>query len=626
MAKKKPSAGGKKPNRRPPSAPVDLPDRRVMEGVIRQFTAQLQGGADRETPSGQAQALVYRAFSERDERRRVQLAHDALAIDPDCADAYVLLAEHTPGRKQQFDLFEKGVVAGERALGPEAFERNAGHFWGAVETRPYMRARLGLADSLWHAARREEAVGHLQEMLRLNPNDNQGVRYTLAGYLLFLDEDEALARLLGRYDEDESASWAYTRALLAFRREGDTIAARRLLKTARKSNPHVPAYILGDELPPGRSPDSYSPGAESEALFYVDHCMVGWKSTAGAVAWLRANLGAKKKAAVPEGKGPLGFIKKWLTTHLSQKEDVWQADFRRVPNWLRIGGVFMRPWVILVTNPTEELILGHELPLEVPPSALLWDTVMQAMQHPAAGTPHRPAELQVPPGESWESLRPHFAEVGVRLVTTADVSELDTVFEGVNEQICGQPEPGLLDIEGVTPHLAGEFYDAAATFFQQSPWKRVGHEAAIRVECDKFPGGPRFAVLMGQGGMTTGLALYDDLDVLQRMWANPGDEDNARRTVSTAVVYGEEWNVPVADLDAAKRHGWPVAREDAYPHAMHTDAEMSMRQAVAWELELLETCLRALPDFVRRRRQDDGTREEVTVGPVKIALSWVPEV
>jgi len=29
----------------------------------------------------------------------------------------------------------KGVEAGERALGKEAFERDRGHFWGVLETR-----------------------------------------------------------------------------------------------------------------------------------------------------------------------------------------------------------------------------------------------------------------------------------------------------------------------------------------------------------------------------------------------------------------------------------------------------------------------------------------------------------
>jgi hypothetical protein len=30
------------------------------------------------------------------------------------------------------------VAAGERSLGPKAFEEDAGHFWGILETRPYM--------------------------------------------------------------------------------------------------------------------------------------------------------------------------------------------------------------------------------------------------------------------------------------------------------------------------------------------------------------------------------------------------------------------------------------------------------------------------------------------------------
>jgi hypothetical protein len=114
-----------------------------MEAVMQQLVAGLQGQAQQDTPLGQAQALMYRAFEEPDEQRQVQLAHDALAISPDCADAYVLLAEHATSRKEALRLYEQGVAAGERALGPEAFQRDVGHFWGILETRPYMRARLG---------------------------------------------------------------------------------------------------------------------------------------------------------------------------------------------------------------------------------------------------------------------------------------------------------------------------------------------------------------------------------------------------------------------------------------------------------------------------------------------------
>ncbi|MGA7495151.1 MAG: hypothetical protein WBX00_00315, partial [Isosphaeraceae bacterium] len=158
----------------PMEEPVhELPDRRAMEGVMRGFLGGLVGPRE-ETPLSKAQDLMYKAFDSHDPMKRVELAKKALELSPDCADAYVLLAEQAKRRKEALELFEKGVAAGERALGPEAFREHVGHFWGLIETRPYMRAREGLASLLWTAGRRHEAIGHLQDMLRLNPNDNQG--------------------------------------------------------------------------------------------------------------------------------------------------------------------------------------------------------------------------------------------------------------------------------------------------------------------------------------------------------------------------------------------------------------------------------------------------------------------
>jgi hypothetical protein len=207
---------------------------------------------------------------------------------------------------------------------------------------------------------------------------------------------------------------------------------------------------------------------------------------------------------------------------------------------------------------------------------------------------------------------------------------MEVVFQGMCEHVCGKPKPGLLDMPGVTPALVGSFYEAAAFFFRQAPWKKVGYEAAIKVECARFQSGPWYAVLMGQSGLTMGLALYEDLEALRRLWAGDrADEDNARQTVGTSVTFGEEWDIPVADLEAAKRHGWQVARPDAYPEVFHKERGLALRPPLAWELELVEGCLRAVPGFVERRKQDDPAREGVTVpaasGQLNLVLSWVGE-
>jgi hypothetical protein len=63
-------------------------------------------------------------------------------------------------------------------------------------------------------------------MLSFNPNDNQGIRYLLLDCLLFLGSLDDAADLISKYDEDGSAAWSWSRALLAFRRRGDCAEAR----------------------------------------------------------------------------------------------------------------------------------------------------------------------------------------------------------------------------------------------------------------------------------------------------------------------------------------------------------------------------------------------------------------
>jgi tetratricopeptide (TPR) repeat protein len=603
-----------------------------MEQQMWQIVGGLQGtAAEQDSPSAKARALTHQAFAAEDEPRRVELAKEALAIDADCADAYVLLAEHAHSRREALALYQQGLAAGERALGPQGFQKAAGHFWSLLETRPYLRARLGLAHALWTAGRRDEAVQHLQEMLRLNPGDNQGVHYTLAGFFLFLDRDDDLAHLLAQYPDEGSATWAYTRALLAFRRAGDTPEARQLLQEAKQTNQHVPDYLLGRKFPPAEQPNYYSPGAESEALDYVAGFLAGWKATPGAIAWLRANEPKpRQRRQGPQPKGPLSVVKKWLNKHLPLEAHTWQADCRQLSGWIEGPAEPVRPWLIVVADRSNDLVLAHGLSEEEPSSALVWDTLVQAMQRPAAGEPHRPHELQVRSDERWQALRPHLEEIGVALAESTDLDLADVLFRELSEELDMAPEPGLLDVPGVTPEQVESFYAAAAAFYEQAPWKKVGYESAIQVECGKFQSGPWYAVLIGQSGLMIGLALYEDLAGLRRMWTRAvDDEANARQTVATSVTFGETTHVPVADLEAARRYGWKVARPDAYPSIFHKERGLSMRPPLAWELELMEGCLRALPDFVRRRRQDDPTREEVTVpmasGPLTLGLSWVVE-
>jgi tetratricopeptide (TPR) repeat protein len=243
------------------------------------------------TPLEKAQDLVYEALETESARKRIQLAKRALKTSGDCADAYVLLAEEDAGSLEEArELYQKGVEAGERALGRETFEEDAGHFWGILETRPYMRARQGLAFCLWELGERREAIDHYKQMLDLNPDDNQGIRHELASCLLDEELDEELGDLLERYEEDVFAEWAYTRAIWAFRQKGDTEEATEVLEEAIEINPYVPLYLLGHKILPRALPDLMTLGNESEAVSYVARALTVWLRTPSALEWLRGNV------------------------------------------------------------------------------------------------------------------------------------------------------------------------------------------------------------------------------------------------------------------------------------------------------------------------------------------------
>ena len=106
---------------------------------------------------------MYKAWEETNPAKRLSLAHKALATSPNCADAYVLLAEEEayPLARGGRSTTSKGCRPVSARWGRRSSRKTAGYFWGLMETRPYMRARAGLANTLWSLQRRDEAAQHL---------------------------------------------------------------------------------------------------------------------------------------------------------------------------------------------------------------------------------------------------------------------------------------------------------------------------------------------------------------------------------------------------------------------------------------------------------------------------------
>jgi tetratricopeptide (TPR) repeat protein len=240
----------------------------------------------REAAISEAQAALYAISDDASPAVRKAQAISALAICPLCADAYSVLAAEADTHARARELFSLGIEAAELALGPENMARYRGRFWFYLDSRPYLRARFGLATRLVALGDDVGAIAHFKAMLDLNPGDNQGVRYRLLAALLRRNDDDGVASLLETIDEEGSLAWVYTRALMAFRKYGgDRPEVAELGQRALAANPHVPVLLVSS-LPLSRPHLHSAMGGPEDAADFVLHYGGAWRATPGAVAWI----------------------------------------------------------------------------------------------------------------------------------------------------------------------------------------------------------------------------------------------------------------------------------------------------------------------------------------------------
>jgi hypothetical protein len=183
-------------------------------------------------------------------------------------------------------------------------------------------------------------------------------------------------------------------------------------------------------------------------------------------------------------------------------------------------------------------------------------------------------------------------------------------------------------MSGVTPEQDRDFYRAAASFYRQSPWRSVGMDEPIKVECEQVEGGPRFAIVVGKKGKIKGLWLCDDWGTCF-LFEQGEYKAVAAHLQYTALHFGGRSQIRRADLEMAQRLNFEVASSRAYPAVFRKERGTDFRSPDAGELEPLTACLWVLPDFLKRAEDRKPDVYEYTfkgmTGKMTFDLSWVPK-
>ena len=214
------------------------------------------------------------------------LLKQILKMMPHHTDTLAFISGLAPTLEERIKSMIATVVLAEEDFGEEYMNEHRGHFWGLTETRPYMRARAGLADLLCEAGMLDEAIAECEEMIDLNPGDNQGMRDILLGLYLECNNLAGARDLMERYKETFFAVFNWGKVLERFL-SGDLAGARKACEHARQKNRFVKDLLTGKQAMPDELIAGYSPGTREEAIFCMDMLGVAWDSHPEAIEWLR---------------------------------------------------------------------------------------------------------------------------------------------------------------------------------------------------------------------------------------------------------------------------------------------------------------------------------------------------
>lgn len=209
-----------------------------------------------------AQAYAYDAYDQEDEDARVRLAHVAYFTNPDNVDALLLRAERAETSHDAKKDYARAIEMGKLTFDKD-FDESP---WAFVQNRPYMRALFNYGIILFEDEQFGEALGYFQQLVEMNPNDNQGARH-LAIAAAIHDGQYAVANRLQQQFTERPTDRAVYRYLQWFfdmkqGRESD------LLGEALDLNDLV-IEIIKENIPKYPFPKkmSIAPGSLDEALY-----------------------------------------------------------------------------------------------------------------------------------------------------------------------------------------------------------------------------------------------------------------------------------------------------------------------------------------------------------------------
>lgn len=174
---------------------------RLLQQYMDQYNSAIRSGKNSEELS--VYDLLDKADQAETPAEQRRWLKKALALEPDNLDAQAELLNLDTEDPLEFlnGLLDLKKNADETSM-KTYLKENAGHFYGILETRPYIRLLRNIMEMELNLDMYRLACETGEEIIRLNRNDNTGVRFTLISLYAVLEEEKKAEAVYRRYTKD----------------------------------------------------------------------------------------------------------------------------------------------------------------------------------------------------------------------------------------------------------------------------------------------------------------------------------------------------------------------------------------------------------------------------------------
>ena len=254
----------------------DIEDEEELNEKLQEFTEKYNNGEIeyKNTPLDDAYEILEKAENAKSKKKAIALAKKAYATSNACFDAILFQVDLEKNKIKRDQILNEGLEREKERLKKEKYfdKENIGYFYGIYETRPYMRGLNKKAFNLTYDGKYRKAVEICKECLKLNENDNLGIRYLLMTLYAILEEEKEALNLYKQFNNENTFSMLFPLFALYYKL-GDNDNAKKYLKKVNKANSKflkiMKSEINDEDLETDAPEGYYQVGDISEIMMYA---------------------------------------------------------------------------------------------------------------------------------------------------------------------------------------------------------------------------------------------------------------------------------------------------------------------------------------------------------------------